>query len=917
LQKHIAKERILAMTDNQILTAIEDMAVNMLSNRDPGAVDIQLIEKFVTSSADLYSKMNDVIIDNDDIALIAKKLQERFDIRMSRGTMFSAEDYVPWLDDARGNIEWYYWDRYKRLLNSARFPPQVIRSMNDISDQVLNHLENPKKDGSWDRRGMVVGHVQSGKTANYTALMCKAADCGYRVIIVLAGMLNSLRNQTQERIDAGFIGMNSARRLENVEFGEKLVGVGKIDDGRIPVSFTTSKQDFNTATARQISMNLDALNEPLMLVIKKHKGTLNNLIKWLTHNNPHNLKDHPMLLIDDEADHASINTKKGDTEVTAINGKIRELLHIFDRSAYVGYTATPFANIFIDPDADNDMLGDDLFPRDFIHSLDPPDNYFGPAKIFEEDGGSITVREVIDNENFLPLRHNIDFEPFELPASLKEAIQSFILARAIRLIRKHHDKKHNSMLINVSRFTAVQSKIKLLVEEYLIELQQAIRNHSKLPESEALKNSKLSNIKEVWKKVFPESNQTWKEIQQKLKDAVSPIGVIEVNSSSAAEPLDYSERNYPNGRNVIAVGGLNLSRGLTLEGLTVSYFLRNSIMYDTLMQMGRWFGYRDGYADICRIYMTPEAASWYGHISDVTEELREEFRRMKRANMTPRDFGLCVRSHPESLIVTARNKMRTGTKVLRQVNLEGRLVETAVLLKNEAIIKENMQVVTTMVSAANENGKKIDSEFGHLWKNVPSKNVLDFVESFLNHPACQLTEKMPLKEYIQWLNNKKKDKWDVLLVSLKKSESKKPVQVIPKCRVIPQERTVQECSENGIVFNKRRVASRGIEKAGLTETEIRKAESEYESVTKNIPDYVYRKVNGRNPLLMLHIVDIECKDSQKQTVFKNTIAAYGISFPGQAGSRRPEKLVEYWVNTTWWKEHYLDLVEENEGGEDE
>ena len=902
------------MTDNDILTAIEDMDANMLSPKDLALVDTPLIERAVSTSAVAIAQINDVNIELDEIALIVRKLQERFDIRMSLGTMFSSEDYIPWLDDARGDIEWYYWDRYKRHLNSARFPPQVVRSMNDITDQVLDHLENPKKDGSWDRRGMVVGHVQSGKTANYTGLMCKAADCGYRVIIVLAGMLNSLRNQTQERIDAGFIGMNSARILENVSLDDKLEGVGKIDKRRIPVSFTTSKQDFNTATARQISMGLDALREPLVLVIKKHKGTLNNLITWLTHNNPHKLKDHPMLLIDDEADHASINTKKDDTEVTAINRKIRELLHIFARAAYVGYTATPFANIFIDPDSANEMLGDNLFPRDFIHSLDPPDNYFGPASVFDVDSGSIVVREVIDNEECLPIRHKINSEPLELPPSLKEAMQSFILTRAIRLIRGH-DKKHNSMMINVSRFTAVQSKVKHLVEEYLTELQQVIRNYSKLPESEALKNSEMANIKRVWEAVFPDSNETWKEIQKKLKDAVSPIGVIEVNSSSAAEPLDYSERNYPNGRNVIAVGGLSLSRGLTLEGLAVSYFLRNSIMYDTLMQMGRWFGYRDGYADICRIYMTPEAASWYSHISDVTEELREEFRRMKRADMTPKDFGLCVRSHPETLIVTARNKMRTGTKVLRQVNLEGRLVETAVLLKNDPVVKENIQAVAAMVSAANENGEKIDSDFGHVWKNVPAKNVLDFVESFHNHPAWQLTEKMPLKDYIQWLNSKKKDKWDVLLVSLKKSQSKNPIQVIPEYKVIPQERTVKDYPGNGIVFNKHRVASRGIEKAGLTEPQIQKAESGWEK--KNIPDRVYRAVEERNPLLMLHIIDIDCKDSQNQTMFKNMIAAYGISFPGQAGSRRPEKLVEYWVNTTWWKEHYLDLIEENEEGEDE
>jgi len=902
------------MIDAQILTSVEDTAANILFVLEPSAVETELIEKAVSKSADIISETYNVNFEKSDLSQIVKRLQERFDIKMSLGIMFSAEDYIPWLSDVKGNIEWYYWGRYKRLLDRNRFPPHVIRSMNSITDQILDHLENPKKDGSWKRKGMVVGHVQSGKTANYSGLISKAADSGYTVIIVLAGMLNSLRNQAQQRIDAGFVGLDSSRILENVKPNEKLVGVGVIDERRLPVSFTTSKKDFNTATARQIGLSLDSLKEPLVLVIKKNKGTLNNLISWLKHNNRHRLKDHPMILIDDEADHASINTKKDDNEVTAINGKIRELLHLFARSSYVGYTATPFANIFIDPETDNEMLGDDLFPRDFILNLDPPDNYYGPSKVFEDKNGSSIVVKVSDIACFLPIKHKIDFEPSELPPSLKEAIQCFILIRAIRLQRDQNNE-HNSMMINVSRFTNVQSCIKLLVDEYVRELQHAIRNYSRLHESEALQNSYMASLKMVWEQRFPDTGQTWEKVQEKLKDAVSPIGVIEVNSSSAAEPLDYSERNYPNGRNVIAIGGLSLSRGLTLEGLTVSYFLRNSVMYDTLMQMGRWFGYRDGYADLCRIFMTADAASWYGHISDVMEELREEFKRMKHADMSPKDFGLCVRCHPASLIVTARNKMRSGKKVLKQIDLTGRLVETSLLLKNEVIIEENLRAVSTMVTAANEYGVETDSGSDYLWKNVPAAHVLDFVENFHNHPGCQLTEKAPLKDYIKWLNGQQQDQWDVVLVSLNRADkSKFQPQYISGCEVRAQRRTVSEYPGNGIALNKRRLASRGLEKTGLNEDEIKQAESVYEK-KENIPDHAYRSIEGRNPLLMLHLLD--CQENEVKQLFINGITGYGISFPGKAGSRRPEKLVQYMVNTTWWKEHYLDLIEEVEEDEDE
>lgn len=620
-----------------------------------------------------------------------------------------------------------------------------------------------------------------------------------------------------------------------------------------------------------------------------------------------------MLLVDDEADHASINTSKEGDTATTINRKIRELLRLFDRSSYLGYTATPFANVFIDPDTESGMLGDDLFPRDFILSLDPPSNYVGSARIFAGDRDLDIVRVVNDYEDYLPLKHKKEWQPEDIPISLKEAIKIFILSRAIRILRGQFDT-HNSMLINVSRFTMVQSNVKLLVDEYLKETRQAINNHYKLNTDEALKNGILASLKEIFGREFGQTGHIWQEIQPTLKKAVSPIGVIEVNSSSAAEPLDYSRRNYPQGRNVIAVGGMSLSRGLTLEGLTVSYFLRNSVMYDTLMQMGRWFGYRDGYADLCRIYMTAEAESWYAHISDATDELREEFRRMKMAGMTPKDFGLCVRSHPESLIVTARNKMRSGTSVRRQVSLEGRLVETSILFNNLEIIQQNFAAVETIVLDANQFGHKADAKTEYLWNDVPAQYILQFIERFQNHPASQLTEKGPLKEYIEWLATGGINKWDVVLVTLTKGKESSIQVPVGNFQVITQERKVTKYPDkggNGIALNKRRVASRGLEKTGLSDKQILVAEQNYTG--KNIPDHAYRSVRSR-PLLMLHLLDCHLGDD---SLFEQGIVAYGISFPGEAGTRRPQKLVEYVVNTIWWKNEYLDLLDEEDENDDE
>ena len=413
----------------------------------------------------------------------------------------------------------------------------------------------------------------------------------------------------------------------------------------------------------------------------------------------------------------------------------------------------------------------------------------------------------------------------------------------------------------------------------------------------------------------------WKDVQKKLKEAVSPIKVIEVNSSRSSEPLDYNEVDFPSGRNVIAVGGLSLSRGLTLEGLTVSYFLRNSVMYDTLMQMGRWFGYRDGYLDLCRIYMTADAQSWYQHISDVMNELRSEFTRMKLAGMSPKDFGLGVRSHPESLIVTARNKMRTGRAVLKQVNLEGRLVETAILINNEIAISTNLNAIEMIVRDAVQYGVYIPSESDHLWKDVPSSYVVDFIKRFQNHPSAQLTSPGPLTEYIEWLGKNGQSKWDVVLVSLLNTEESQTTKDFAGYKVIAQKRQINFGPGSSVVLNKHRVASRGQEKSGLSESQRRSAveifvqeQGGLEKKT-NIPDYAYRSKRIK-PLLMLHL--LECTEKDKKTRLNQTgIGAFGISFCGETGKRRPQKLVEYMVNTVWWNSNYGYIFEDDEEDDEE
>ena len=663
------------------LSNLESMVAAVLANRQgPTGEDIrELIGNLCLLP--MFGSVTD-----DDAERLAKLFEERVSITQHLGSILIERDHRPWLDAARARIEPYYWNRYRQHLIQEGFPTAAITTLDDVTDRVLGLMQDPLRDGPWDRRGMVVGHVQSGKTANYAGLICKAADAGYKLIVVIAGVHNNLRSQTQRRIDEGFVGRDSARLLSRQN--DMFVGVGRFDHTRRPVTFTNTTRDFNKTTATSVGIRLQDLTEPAVFVIKKNSSTLKNLLEWVREHSARGGGEsinEPMLLIDDEADNASINIRHGAGEVSRINGQIRQLLHMFDRSCYVGYTATPFANIFIDPETDDQMRGEDLFPRSFIWSLDPPSNYFGATEVFLENADQY-MRRIEDNDGHLPIKHQKDIVLSSIPPSLTDAVMTFILGRAIRLARGH-ERQHCSMLVNASRFMNVQRQLRNEIHAQLDVIQRSIRVNGALPPGTALLDPEINALHTVWKREFRDTEFDWAGVQSRLHEAASPIRVVEVNSQSPGT-LDYSG-NRQDGLNVIAVGGFSLSRGLTLEGLMVSYFLRNSMMYDTLMQMGRWFGYRPDYQDLCRIWMPEAAQGWYEHIAESIEELRGEFRSMEASNATPEEFGLKVRSHPDTLIVTARNKMGTGAQIVVRIGLAGRLIETHTLRRDAEILEVN------------------------------------------------------------------------------------------------------------------------------------------------------------------------------------------------------------------------------------
>ncbi|TCV91621.1 Z1 domain-containing protein [Luteibacter rhizovicinus] len=846
------------------------------------------------------------IHDHEDIA---RQIEREFMVDLGPAHTLKG-DHKAWLLGKRHEIQWNYWRRYKNHLLQSGFGPKVVDRLDEITDSILDLAGDPTDAGSWSRRGLVVGHVQSGKTANYVGLINKAADAGYKLVILIAGIHSNLRSQTQERIDEGFVGRDSDQLLGG-KINPKFLGVGALDRSFSATAYTSRAYDFLRVRAEGLGVPINNLSQPAIFVIKKNKSILTNLIDWLQSTSSSGDRlTMPILVIDDEADNASVNTSQDPTKPNTINQLIRQLLNISTKNTYIGYTATPFANIFIDPDTSSEMSGDDLFPRDFIVGLDAPSTYVGANRFFLEQGSgeSLTV-EVNDTDDWLPLSHKIDTTIDKLHPSLVRAIDCFVLSKAIRILRGQ-GKRHHSMLVNVSRFTSVQSKIAERIAEHVKRLRDAVENRYAISGSEALRDPYIRSIHEAWAAMYRTTTaESWDRIQSALHQAAAGIAVAEVNARSGPGALDYRSHGEA-GLTVIAVGGNSLSRGFTLEGLTISYFLRNTQMYDTLLQMGRWFGYRDGYADLCRLFIKTEALEWYSYIANATEELRDEIAKMESLKLTPLDFGFAVRSHPEALLVTARNKMRAAKEIIREVGLAAKLVESAVIFATDEVCTANLKATLVLGEKLQLAGiscepfppitTKTRRRPSRLFTDVQSNIIVDFIRSFVLHPANIEMSSALVEQYTE---RRALDKWDVVFVS-KRSEEAVPFH-IAGFEIGMQERNAKLDKRTlKISGNARRVASRGLERAGINDAQAAEAEVEFKKKNSgtNIADLYYRKVRTK-PLLMVHILDVSITDDSAtpREKKKQVHAAYGISFPGLADGE-VESRIAYTANIVAYRE---------------
>lgn len=859
--------------------------------------DKPIAEQEIAEKVDQFRAV--IHVSDEEAAAVIRSLQARFRIRMDLGVKLVGYEHKPWLASKKPSIDPFFWNRYTQYLYRQKWPPFVVATMDRSTDEMLDLFGNPTEGGTWTRRGLVKGDVQSGKTATYTALCNKAADAGYRLIILLTGTLENLRRQTQERLDAGFVGLDSSHVLSRNPM-MKVFGVGELNPSRHAAVFTSTKNDFSSILINSLNFTLSAFSEPVLLVVKKHTRILTNLQNWLRAYNAdtNGVIDLPLLLIDDEADNASINTNPAGVDATRINSHIRSILSLFTRSTYVGFTATPFANIFIDPDTESEMLGDDLFPKDFIYALDPPSNYFGPQTIFADEPEYSARRAIEDWEATFPLRHKKTLVVSSLPGSLITAIQAFMLANVIKDLRGEQGT-HRSMLINVSPYTDVQQQVYDLITEELHRLQSDIRNFSQLSSKEALSNPGISALHSVWEREFDVDEFKWAQIQKGLLNAALPIVVKAVNQRTGSQALDYSAHRE-HGLRVIAVGGNSLSRGLTLEGLCTSYFLRNSQMYDTLLQMGRWFGYRDGYADLCRIWIRDEASHWYAHISQATDELQEEIRKMNRLNMTPKDFGLRVRAHPDALIVTARNKMRSARTIEREISLSEKLLETAMLRSDPVSVKNNERVVEEFLQNIMQAGIETKpSPYGnYIWYSVPKAIVAGLIRKFSFFPLSFEFNNDSLPDFIENTDEAKLDKWDVVLPTVRGAEAEMTFAGL-KLRL--QKRAVI-LTEGGrcilVSGHKARVGSRGIEREGVDTEKVKEIEGTYRDKKTSVPDWKYRECRDK-PLLLLHMIAPYMGDTPLDTGGA-LLAALAMSFP-PFNDRSERRKVLYRVNVVEWR----------------
>lgn len=678
-------------------------------------------------------------------------------------TISAHRDRVDWVTGL-DRSEWYYWPTLRQfLLVNKRWSPSAIRSLDDSSDRILRQLA-PPNGPAFDIRGLVLGYVQSGKTANFTALIAKAADAGYRLVIVLSGVDNGLRRQTNARLKKELVGY-APPRIDSVPLPPR---------GKQWHEFTRAEMsgDFQPGHANPAALQG---SEPVLLVVKKNGAVLRRLKKWLDQAPSNVRRELRALVVDDEADQASIDTRgsvpSGDPDDEAeyeppsvINRLIREILGGFEHRAFVAYTATPFANILIPHDVNDPTAGNDLYPKDFIVDLPKQPGYFGAEEFFgrfdsatdEPVGGLDVIRNVADSDVEL-------LEDGLLPESAMDAVVDFVLAGAGRAERGDGSAPA-AMLVHTSMRVAEHRQVTAQLTAKFAEFRDEWRYQRAGGILERLRTQWESDQSRTTRRIDASRERPFSAVEGNIGPFLESIEVREVNSATG-EVLDYEREPS---LKAIVIGGNRLARGLTIEGLLVSYFVRRSMTYDTLMQMGRWFGYRAGFEDLTRIYTTSELAEWFSDLAMVEYRLRESIGIYEDLRLTPAEVGLRIWKHPVMQVTSALKQRFAKPSTIKQ-SYDLSLEQTFKFpFSKPEILSANSRANLDSARQLVDRLGRSSTESRYCWSGVDVHLIADFLNLFQQDSIVRSVSIPLILQYIEeCLGDGELKDWTVAIHELK------------------------------------------------------------------------------------------------------------------------------------------------------
>jgi len=746
-----------------------------------------------------------------------------------------------------------HWPLFRKYMETnLQWGEDVITSVDQSSTEITSFLGDPLQSQDYGTKGLVLGYVQSGKTANMAAVITKAVDAGYNTVIVLAGLTNSLRKQTQTRLED--------------DVCERIPGLWDF--------YTTSEADLRSDRTRQLrKYSISGRSGVNFLVVKKNVSPLNNLLKLIRQTLKSHRQELRVLVIDDECDQASVNSASKEGDITKINQKIREILKELYKVTYLGYTATPFANVLINPYANEEQL-DDLYPKDFITSLPRPEAYFGAEKMFgrastvadeetDEDTGLNIWRSVTQEESkhFKLGKNRTEDDVEGIPEALKDAIDYFLLTCAARNLRGQTEK-HKSMLVHTSHTVNEHELVRERINSYLCEKYGGKRSENDDLDGDPLYEYSTSSInqaqkdrlEQIWRReavicegIRGKSVESFKDLYAELPNVLSELTLKKENGADGARRLDYKNGVVTD----IVVGGTILARGLTIEGLCVSFFVRSSTQYDALLQMGRWFGYRIGYEDLPRLYTTKLLMNRYRDLADVEAEIRESIEQYRDDEaVSPMDVAVRIRQLP-GMLITRSSAMRSAIK--RKTSYWGTRQQCIKFHHKDDAGKKEIQnnwdtaaqlVNRCMAMGERKAGDKV------VWRNVPLEAIKNFASKYRVYDQRNFNPKMFHDFLIKAEHTGKLDHWTVAIVQPGKGkESEKELGDFGKIKLNNRAQT-RDAPEDGVA-NIRALMSGNDVFYDLDE----------QPVAKKWDELVEERnaIEGAQPLLLIYGID---KDSE-------------------------------------------------------